>query len=106
MFLSFVEIVALNCGPGHTTTEASPKAKGPGPPACPASALRFGEALAAVRSDTMDQRQREARKFLALAQKSENEMDVRARPNNILIRGADLKPVVDFLSGCQKMSFQ
>lgn len=64
--------------------------------------LRFGEALAAVRSDTMDVRHREAKKFIALALKSSNEMDSRPRPNNILIRGADLKPVVNFLSGCQK----
>ena len=65
-------------------------------------APRFGEALAAVRTEHSNKLRKEAEKFLKAAMTSSNAMDDRVRVNNILMKGADLKPVLNYLSGCQK----
>lgn len=60
---------------------------------------RFGEALAAVRSEHAVHHRREAKRFLQEAMRTSNKMDEGARANNLWIKGADLKPVLNFLSG-------
>ena len=64
---------------------------------------RFGDALATVRTAHRERLRRQALKFLKEAKVSSNCMDESARINNILIRGADLKPVLSYLSGCQQI---
>ena len=58
----------------------------------------FGRALARVRTKHLKRNFRKAMIFLRGARKTENQLDIRARINRAWIAGANLQPVIDYLS--------
>lgn len=58
----------------------------------------FGVALAKVRSKHQKRNYRKAMAFLRGARKTENKLDLRTRVNRAWMAGANLQPVIDFLS--------
>jgi hypothetical protein len=60
--------------------------------------LRFGRALSMVRSANMKKNKRLALEFMRRARKTTNALDSRARTNNMWLKHAGLKPVIEFLS--------
>ncbi len=60
--------------------------------------IRFGTALARTRTKFLKKHRAKAIKFLRDAKKSRCECDARPRVNRAWIAGADLQPVLDFLS--------
>ncbi|CAK9073155.1 unnamed protein product [Durusdinium trenchii] len=63
----------------------------------------FGRALAAVRTSHLKRHKRTARRFLEEASETENVMNERPRLNSAWVTGANLKPVLAFLSKCRSM---
>ncbi|CAK9005890.1 Uncharacterized protein SCF082_LOCUS8786 [Durusdinium trenchii] len=61
----------------------------------------FGRALAAVRTSHLKRHKRTARRFLEEASETENVMNERPRLNSAWVTGANLKPVLAFLSKCR-----
>lgn len=59
---------------------------------------QFGVALAKVRTKFAKRHRRQAMSFLRQARMSDREFDCRPRINRAWIAGADLQPVLDFLS--------
>ena len=60
--------------------------------------LRFGRALSLVRSANMKKNKRLALEFMRRAKKTTNALDSRARINNMWLKHAGIKPVIEFLS--------
>lgn len=64
----------------------------------PANPDSFGVALAKTRTKFQKRMHRTAFKFLKKARSSENNFDFRPRVNRAWMTGANLQPVIDFLS--------
>ena len=62
---------------------------------------KFGQALAKVRSKHQKRNHRKAMAWLRRARKSEQDYDRRPRINKAWVAGANLQPVLDFLSAKQ-----
>ncbi|CAK8992555.1 unnamed protein product, partial [Durusdinium trenchii] len=66
-----------------------------------ASFITFGRALAACRTKRLKKHQKLARRFMREAKQSETSMDERPRVNDAWVRGANLRPILAYLSKCK-----
>lgn len=59
---------------------------------------RFGRVLAKVRSKHLKRHVAEARRFLREARQSTMKLNAKPKANNLWLEGANLAPVLEFLS--------
>ncbi|CAK9102934.1 unnamed protein product [Durusdinium trenchii] len=70
-------------------------------PVCSTFVFMFGRALAACRTKRLKKHQKLARRFMREAKQSETSMDERPRVNDAWVRGANLRPILAYLSKCK-----
>ena len=88
--ISLVWQTVLGHGPNPTPN--------PPPPPPQIDSDRFGRVLAAIRTKHRAELKRKAKQFLKEAMANPGQADCRPKANQLWIAGADLKPVISYLS--------